>query len=187
MSKSLGNFITVRDLLDKGVRGEVIRLALLSTYYRGPLNWTDKLLEDAKKTLDYFYRKDPAYQDLLPKENPEYKKKFEYLIQPLLDDINIPEVISRIYFELIQIDKLSIFQQVAISDFLQDIIGVRALSYDEWFKGEGSDSVETAITARTAAKNSKNWKEADRIRDELKSQGIILEDKPDGTTDWRRA
>ncbi len=167
MAKSLGNFITVRDLLDKNVHGEVIRLALLSAKYNEPLNWTDKLVEDAKKTLDKFYRQLPIAR---------VSKAPQAFIEALCEDLNIPRAIS-------QMHDASPDEMLAMGQLL----GVFASSSEQWFKGDTEDDIDALVAARAAAKAAKNWAEADRIRDELKAQGIILEDRPDGTTDWRKS
>jgi cysteinyl-tRNA synthetase len=170
MSKSLGNFITVKDLLDKGVPGEVIRLVLLMTKYSEPLNWTDKLLEDAKKMLDGWYRK------FIKAEKVAVPIPQEFL-DALDDDLNTPKAIS-------------LMHNAAPEELgrMLILLGLAPQNAEAWFKGmEPDDVVLAMIEARTAAKAAKNWAKADRIRDELKAQGILLEDRPDGTTDWRRA
>jgi cysteinyl-tRNA synthetase len=213
MSKSLGNFITVRDLLDKGVRGEVIRYAFLKTKYNEPLDWNDKLLSDAKKELDYFYRALSGYKPL----DKEIIFEGEEL-DILQDDLNTPALLrelhgiaSDIHNKNVNDNQNSISQRQWKMKKIGELLGLFTVTSEEWAKGTtfhiGAESgsykmtggdvklthvmtdegIDARITARTTAKNSKNWKEADRIRDELKAQGIILEDKPDGTTDWRRA
>lgn len=169
MSKSLGNFITVKDLLDKGVQGEVIRLAFLMTKYNEPLDWSDKLLSDAKKTLDGWYRQLGIRQEALGIS--------EEFLQALADDLNTPKAIALMHGakegELLAMGNL---------------LGLLQQTPESWFKGAGDDSVILAqIDARIAAKKAKNWAEADRIRKELSDAGILLEDRPDGTTDWRKA
>ena len=160
MSKSLGNFTTVKDVLDKGVRGEVIRFALLSTHYRSPLDWNDKLLHDAKVTLDKWYR-------LV--ENTDF-------LNCLSDDLNIAKAISIMH----EAKPKELLAMANLLGFLQQ-------SPEEWFKGDGDDSqIQTLINDRIEAKKAKNWSVADGIRKKLADDGIILEDKPDGTTDWRR-
>lgn len=169
MSKSLGNFITVRDLLDKGVKGEVIRYALLKTKYREPLDWSDKLMDDAKKDLDGFYRK------LGNTAHEPYTLTGDC---PLLDDLNLPAYFAELH-------KSSPAQLKSMGA----LVGILQQNPESWFKGEsqGDDAaIQAQIDARVAAKKAKNWKEADRIRDELKGQGILLEDRPDGSSDWRR-
>jgi cysteinyl-tRNA synthetase len=185
MSKSLGNFVTVRALLDKGVKGEVIRYAFLKTKYREPFDWSDKLVEDAKKELDSLYRKVALTNSLYPGN----------FIDELCDDLNTPKAISLLH--------------VAEGKGLRDmgaVLGILQQDPEVWFKGKVYDNsineqivtgfpvtmtvtnpaVDKLVEERIVAKKAKNWNEADRIRNELKSQGIILEDKPDGTTGWRR-
>ncbi|MDE3060203.1 MAG: cysteine--tRNA ligase [Pseudomonadota bacterium] len=170
MSKSLGNFITVRDLLDKGVKGEVIRLALLTAKYNEPLDWNEKLVHDAKTTLDKFYR----YLDTWDVED----EISPHVIKALMDDLNMPRALSIV---------LSIENASVVVSTLK-FLGFLKSTPEEWFKGDGVDNeVENLINQRIAAKKAKNWAEADRIRKTLADQGIILEDRPDGTTDWRRA
>jgi len=173
MSKSLGNFITVKDLLDKGVKGEVIRLALLMTKYNEPLDWSDKLLGDAKKVLDHWYRRLSTATSPLENARPINRTIFEGLIT---DDLNFPMAISHMHtanpHDLYAMGK---------------ILGILQQNPEQWFKGDGGDNVQSLIDARIAAKKAKNFAEADKIRKELADQGIVLEDRPDGTTDWRRA
>jgi cysteinyl-tRNA synthetase len=168
MSKSLGNVITVADLLEMGHRGETLRLALLSAHYRQPLDWNAALLEQSKATLDRLYRSlgnAPARTE----PNPG-------VIAALEDDLNTPLALSR----LAAIDDAG--ELVASAKLL----GLLDTSANEWFRGDGDDGeIEAAITARNEARKAKNFAEADRIRDELKSRGIELEDGPGGTS-WRR-
>lgn len=171
MSKSLGNFITVRDLLDKGIKGEVIRYALLKTKYNEPLDWSEKLLSDAKKELDTFYgriRRDKGAGGA--------EGVIEHMANILSDDVNVPVALS-----VLHANTGDVLKQMG------DILGILQQDPERWFKGDsGGSDVDAQIAARNAAKKAKNWAEADRIRNELKAQGIILEDKPDGTTDWRK-
>ena len=174
MSKSLGNFVTVKDLLDKGVQGEVIRLALLSAKYSEPLDWNEKLVHDAKTTLDKWYR----VLDRHSREggNPGSQQPSSDFIAALSDDLNLPKAISLMH--------------TASPEELHamgNLLGLLQQSPETWFKGAADDGVEFLINARIEAKKAKNWAEADEIRKALAGQGIILEDKPDGTTDWRRA
>lgn len=176
MSKSLGNFITVHDLLERGIDGETIRLALLMTKYSEPLDWNDKLLSDAKLTLDKWYRiVTPAHAGgRTPR--PARGDIPQELLAALNDDLNFPRAIALMH--------------TAAPEELHTMghmLGFFGMTADTWFKGKTSGDVESQIAARIEAKKAKNWAEADRIRKSLLDQGIILEDRPDGTTDWRRA
>ena len=171
MSKSLGNFITVHELLEHGVQGEVIRFALMSTHYRKPLDWTDKLISDAKKQLDGFYRGVES-----TKQVDEVSDEF---MQVLADDLNMPEAVAMLHS--------------APKENLQAmgaLLGILQTNPKSWFKGDvatGDDAeIEKLITARKQAKTDKNWGQADEIRAKLTDMNIVLEDKPDGTTNWRR-
>ncbi len=167
MSKSLGNFTTVKELLDKGINGEVIRLCLLSSHYRKPLDWTDKLIDDSKKQLDTFYR--------IIQNNEQTEIDTSELVHSLSDDLNVPEALALLH----RAPKNSL-------KALGKILGILQQEPEKWFKSGADDSaIQTQIAARQTAKLAKNWAEADRIRNELKRQGILLEDKPDGSTDWR--
>lgn len=186
MSKSLGNFITVRDLLDAGIKGEVIRLALLMSKYNEPLDWNSEKVRDAEKMLDKWYRialhypppnLPPTGGRNAPSLPPEGGDLEGGVLAALQDDLNFPKALA----ELQQLDGEAL---VASAQFL----GLLQHSPESWFKGDGGDdaAIQALIDARAAAKAAKNWPEADRIRDELKAQGILLEDRPDGTTDWRK-
>jgi cysteinyl-tRNA synthetase len=176
MSKSLGNFITVRDLLDKGIKGEVVRYALLKTKYNEPLDWSEKLLSDAKKELDTFYGR--IQRDAAKEAAAQAVNVNELIENALGQDLNVPALLSMLHANT-----------GAGLKQLGNILGILQQNPEEWFKGTEAvgDDVESLITARNEAKKAKNWAEADKIRNELKSQGILLEDKPDGSTNWRRA
>jgi cysteinyl-tRNA synthetase len=172
MSKSLGNFTTVHDLLEKDIHGETIRLAFLMTKYNEPLDWNEKLLHDAKKTLDGWYRKlqGEKLQDVLPSQS---------FIDALKDDMNLPKAISLMH----KAEDASHLKAMA------DIIGLLQQDVDSWFKGDAGEEdaeIQALIDERIAAKKAKDFASSDRIRAELEAKGIILEDKRDGTTDWRR-
>ena len=186
MSKSLGNFITVQDLLQKGIKGEVIRYALLKTKYSEPLDWNEKLLSDSKKELDYFYG---ALGKAAINVSDDAKKSLEtsHWLLSLGDDLNTPEAMKQLHetASLANTAPDTIHRERLL--LMGKMIGLFNSSHDEWFKGEGADDgVQSLIDARIAAKKARNWGEADRIRNELKSKGILLEDRPDGSTDWRR-
>ncbi len=168
MSKSLGNFITVHDLLSLGVKGEVIRFALMSTRYNEPLDWSQKLLEDAEKVLNRLYRaagNAPVHGDAHPD-----------ILEALRDNLNTPKALAAL-------QTLSDEQLKASANFL----GLLLQTQDAWFQGEGEDTlwIEVQIAARNDAKKARDFATSDAIRDALKAKGIILEDSATGTK-WRR-
>ena len=188
MSKSLGNIITPAELLEQGHKGETLRFALLSAHYRQPLPWTESLITQSKAVLDRWYR---ILGDIEPDE-----RDIAPFIEALSDDLNTPKAIA-VLNEFIASSQDSAsedyeFYQGGRKDMLASavraarMLGVLNMSRDEWFRGEGDSSgIEGRIAARADAKRRRDFAEADRIRDELKAEGILLEDGPSGTT-WRR-
>ena len=167
MSKSIGNVVTVAELIEQGHKGETMRLALLSAHYRQPLEWSEHLLSQSKATLDRLYR---AAGDAHPGAIDEG------VVEALADDINTPLALSR----LGAIDDPSVLKASA------NLLGFLNASQDGWFKGEGDTRIDALVEARSEAKKRRDFAEADRIRDVLAAENILLEDGPGGTS-WRRA
>jgi cysteinyl-tRNA synthetase len=212
MSKSLGNFFTVREVL-KQYRPEIIRFFILTSHYRSPLNYSDGQLADALTKLNGFYIALRDCDGLGSVIETDYKARFE---QAMDDDFNTPmalKVLKGLATEL-NIAKKEEDQKKThlLASTLKHLGGLLGILQDDpdaflkWpvadivMQGHGFDAfpiisdvgvlteanIEQQIQARLGAKKAKNWTLADQIRDELKQQGIILEDAPNGTTSWRR-
>ena len=167
MSKSLGNVITVAELLAQGHKGEVLRFALLSAHYRQPLEWSSQLIVQSRATLDRLYR---AAGDSGPGEvDPA-------VLEALADDLNTPLALAR----------LSAIDDPATLRASGALLGLLGETSAAWFQGEGDERIDALVAARAEAKKLRDFAEADRIRAELAEEGVLLEDSAQGTT-WRRA
>jgi cysteinyl-tRNA synthetase len=189
MAKSAGNFTTVHDLLDDWP-GEAIRLNLLSGHYRQPLDWTADGLRQSKTNLDRLYNTLRTLSDV---EVEEGKPDTDFLAA-VEDDLNTPKALSVLYALAGDANKAEDDTEKArLKSVLLAcgaVIGLLEQDPEAWFQagGTGPDAteIEDLIARRLAARKSKDYAEADRIRDALAAQGVVLEDGPEGTT-WRRA
>ncbi|PWB88717.1 cysteine--tRNA ligase [Methylocystis sp. MitZ-2018] len=197
MSKSLGNFVTIHELLHTekfGGRkwpGEVLRLAMLRTHYRQPIDWTVKALEEAETKLTYWmtaidFSVEPLGSDGRIADQPLRSDEVpSTYMEALSDDLNTPlamQILDRAFSEPRTDRVLSIM--LGLSGI--DLNAFRASRHarDQAFFDKHGDTVDRFISARNAARASKNWAESDRIRDELAAMGIALKDNKDGTTTW---
>ncbi len=188
MSKSLGNFITVRDLLGE-VPGEAIRLVMLMTHYRQPLDWTASAVTQARETLERLYGTLRNLSDVksVGREPPPE------LVAVLEDDLNTPQALTVLHELVAKANKATdAAERARLKAALLgsgDLLGIIQQEPEAWFRGApGADDaaeIEALIAQREAARNAKDFAEADHIRDALALRGIVLEDGAGGTI-WRR-
>lgn len=191
MSKSLGNFRTVRDLL-QSYRGEVLRFALLSAHYRSPLNFSVELLEQAQSNLDGFYGTLREVADIeLDVDVPLADEPF---YQALNDDLNTPLAIAELHALAKQLNKAAVEDKPQLKARIiaaGNLLGILGQDPDEWLQGDAAadaisaEAIETLIQERVDAKANRNFARADEIRDSLLSEGVVLEDSREGTQ-WKR-
>ncbi len=187
MSKSLGNFFTVREVLEK-FDAEVVRFFILRAHYRSPLNYSDAHLQDAKSSLTRLY----TALDGIDAENIEidwdkpHAKRFG---EAMDDDFNTPEAISVLFDLANEVNKSHSAKDAGLLKGLGRMLGLLQRDPRTFLQGGNdidSSRIEALIRQRMDARKSRNFAESDRIRDELLQSGIVLEDGPQGTT-WRRA
>ena len=190
MSKSIGNVLLVRDLLQQA-SGEAIRYVLLSSHYRAPLDWTDDALQQANNSLDRFYG---ALRKMshIKVPNDIGDQKPQGFVDAMLDDLNVPKAMAELFV---------LAKQANISDADDELVKIKAalLQSGEWLGlfhqdpevwfSSGADDVdaqqiEALIAERLQAKADKNWARADQIRDVLSDKKVVVEDGAEGTT-WR--
>ena len=181
MAKSLGNFVTIRDLL-RDWPGEVVRLAMLQTHYRQPLNWTTNSLRVAQRVLDHWY-------ELMGGVAP--KMLCADVLDALTDDLNTPKAVASLHELRTEAAKGSVAAASSLKASAQ-LVGLLENTGAEWSRlrvaavNIDQDKVTALIAARNAARQAKNFRESDRIRDELAKMGVVVKDAKDGTT-WEIA
>ena len=188
MSKSLGNFYTVDQILEKHP-AEALRLLFLTTHYHQPFNFTFDGLEQAKQNLDKFYNALLQVKNIALDENIKADSR---IVEALEDDLNTPLALSYIHDLVNQLNKAETLQEKSeIKTLLiksAELLGILWQDPEVWFKGEASDEteeIERLIEERATAKRNKDYALADKIRNNLKEKGIILEDGVGGTT-WKK-
>ncbi len=191
MAKSVGNVLLVHDLV-RDHPGEAIRLALLNGHYRQPLDWTHETIPQARAQLDRLYG---ALRDLETVMAAPGVKAPAAFVEALEDDLNTPMALATLFELAHAAHTAPADQKPRIKAELQDAAGLLGLlqhTPDAWFRwapaGSTLDAVaiENLIADRVAARKAKNFKEADRIRDALAAQGVLIEDSAQGTR-WKRA
>jgi cysteinyl-tRNA synthetase len=186
MSKSLGNFITINDLINSGVDGEIIRFHALSSHYRKPMDWNEEAIVVAKKALDGFYK---IIASLDEQANGEVPEDFLNL---LADDLNTPAAYAYLHDLTKSFNKATNKdEKIALALKLKscaNLMGFLEKKPAEWFKNDEVDSslIEDLLNQRKLAKLEKNYKLADELRQKLDELNITLEDNNDSTTAWRR-
>ena len=212
MSKSLGNFFTIREIFAKSkwserVTGEVLRYFLISTHYHGPLDFSDQALQEARQALEGFYglftrlretEQNTAADEELPASLARAQESFW---QAMDNDLNTPTAVAELQKLRNDVNKLvdrglsTEGRQRALGEFrrLGAVLGLFQL--DNWEYGIAAESgehelqgeeIEAKLFERNAARKRKDFAKADEIRKSLAAQGIIIEDKPDGTSRWKR-
>ncbi|MBX6370445.1 MAG: cysteine--tRNA ligase, partial [Rhodospirillales bacterium] len=184
MAKSLGNFVTVRQLLDEGAPGEAIRYAMLTGHYREPLDWTKERLRQAKAALDKFYL---ALRNAADIPAPPFLTK--EVAAALEDDLNTPLALAHMHELAAALNRDRSAEAKAGLLGAGALLGLLQQDPEAWLRGGGDADearIEALVRQRNEARRAKNFAEADRIRAALDAEGILLEDKPGGVTTWRR-
>jgi cysteinyl-tRNA synthetase len=191
MSKSLGNFFTIKDVL-KDYEPEVIRYFLLASHYRSPINYSQQNLQHARQALSRFYSALRNLPEAAENNDNDFQQKF---IEAMSDDFNTP-IAFAVLFDLVrEINRLKDEDNIneaaslgALLKRLGNTLGILQSDPEQYLRGlinpNEKTEIEELILARNQARAEKNWAEADRIRLELQARGIIIEDGPQGTT-WR--
>jgi cysteinyl-tRNA synthetase len=194
MSKSLGNFFTVRDIL-KHYQAEEVRFFILNSHYRSALNYSDEQLDNARAALTRLYTALRGIE-MAPVEGfgETYRTRFK---ESMDDDFNTPEAVAVLFDLAREINRLreqdvtGAARAAALLRELGGVLGLIQSNAEDYLQGASgseelsADGIEELIVQRTEARVTRNWAESDRIRDLLKQQGVVLEDSATGTT-WRR-
>jgi cysteinyl-tRNA synthetase len=210
MSKSLGNVVTVAELLEQGHRGETLRLALLSAHYRKPLEWSSDLIRQTDADLEKFYHA-LEWEDLAEEKQVQADEADDQVISVLCEDIDTPRAIQRLHQLANECEDLSHSKwskesrgedvtavrkalrnasaRLLASGWLLglDLSATKSRSFQKIRRGVVELRIPELMAARTEARRRRDFAEADRIRGYLEAGGIELKDNPDGTTDWRWA
>ena len=192
MSKSLGNFFTVNDLL-ASAPGEAIRLTLLSAHYHQPIDWTAEGLKQSRAAMDRFYLALRAVEDIPPAPAGELSPE---ILAALEDDLNTPLAISHMHDLAGRLNKArSIEEKAQLKSALLaagDVLGVLRMPVEDWFRwtpAAGSaladEEIDELVARRIEARKNRDFAAADLIRRQLTNNGVLLEDGPGGTQ-WRR-
>ena len=189
MSKSLGNFVTIRELLADWP-GEVLRLNMLRTHYRQPIDWTTRGMQESQRILDEWHQAvgdTAAVREVMPDDD---------VIGSLCDDLNTPNVLTRLHALVSEIrGPASASRQIELKRSLKSsgaLLGILEKAEEEYLKADprrvaiDESKVKSLIDARAQARKAKNFEQADSIRDELARMGVVLKDSKDGTT-WEVA
>ncbi|MBQ6337535.1 MAG: cysteine--tRNA ligase, partial [Kiritimatiellae bacterium] len=182
MSKSLGNFFTLRDLLEKGWSGREIRYVLINAHYRQGLNFAFSALEDARKSLE---RIDRCVETATEGDAPEWATKFlDEFAAAVNDDLNLPKAFAALFGLVRETNAhgggpvLSVFRR------MDEVLGV--IFFGKAEKAEVPAEIQALLDQRAEARKARNWAESDRLRDELAAAGWAVKDSKDGQTVTRK-
>jgi cysteinyl-tRNA synthetase len=192
MSKSLGNFFTVREILER-YQAEEVRYFILTSQYRSPLNYSDEHLDNARNALTRFYTALRGLPEATPAADTQFEKDFHAAMQ---DDFNTPEALATLFELVREINRVRAEDEAAAASLgallrqLGDLIGILQSDAESYLRGgasanDGDAEIDALVAQRNEAKANKDWGTADEIRNKLQEMGIVLEDGPSGTT-WRR-
>ncbi len=192
MSKSLGNFFTVREILER-YQAEEVRYFILTSQYRSPLNYSDEHLDNARNALTRFYTALRGLPEATPTAGTQFEKDFHAAMQ---DDFNTPVALATLFELVREMNRVRVDDEAAAASLgallrqLGDLIGILQSDAESYLRGgasanDGDAEIDALVTQRNEAKANKDWGTADEIRNKLQEMGIVLEDGPSGTT-WRR-